>query len=419
MRRCQSRPRWLVLLCAVFGLLTLNCGGGDGHEVVHLHVFNAYPGSQSMSLYGPSGTIVTDLPFGTRTDSPVAVDRNLGTEFELVLDGAPTTFELDQELYNLYPEETATFLFSRRQNNTVHAQILRHVQSVSPACRLVFHNSLAVSNDQIGIYHFIVGWNFQHQIAEAGYNESAEDQFINEHIDDLDPEHIENHEERREELYGNIDYHPVFSLAEGVGAEEEVGTLKFVWLGEEFTVERPRVDFESGSIRTHPPTEEYIECLEGVLEGEDADAGGGLGDDEEEDTQDCTEEQVYNTPSYGPGADQVGGIIHYFPESLPNTLQDGSPRSEENACAADLRIYSDFANIFSGEHGFENRPPFIDEFSEAALNQEEDPLVRLFPRFSRSDHQFYVLYGRPVHSDQVRIEQWKASDQFEDMRDYP
>ncbi len=423
MRRCKPRSRWLILLCAVFGLLTTSCGGSDGHEVVYLHVFNAYPGSQSMSLYGPTGAVVTDLPFGTRTDSPVAVDRNLGTEFELILDGAPTPFDLDQQLFNLYPQETATFLFSRRDDSTAQAQILRHIQSVSAGCRMVFHNSMAVANDQLGMFDFIVGWNFQGNITEAGYDEAEEDSFIAQHADDLSDDHLENHDDRKFELYDFIDTHPVFALATGLGTEgdeDPINLLHFVWLGIEELVDRPLVDFQSGSIRAHPPTEDYIECLEGALEAQEAiDQGADDPSLHDEANQNCAEMQTYTTETFGTGSEQVGGSLHYFPGSLPDNLQDGSPREPENECGADLRLYSDYGNTFGGEHGFENRPLFIDEFTGDVLTQEEDPLPRLFPRFGRSDHQFYVLYGRPAQGPEIRIEQWRASDQFEPMDDYP
>ncbi len=420
MRRRKSRCRWVILLCAIFGLLSTNCGDSEGHEVVYLHVFNAYPGAQAMSLYGPAGAVVTDLPYGTRTENPVAVDRNLGTNFELVLDGAPTTFDLDQQLYSLYPQETATFLFSRRQDNAAHAQILRHIQSVSAGCRLVFHNSLALANDNIGEYSFIVGWNFFGQVDQVGYNQSEEDSFVNDHIDELGDFHVDNHIERVANLYGNISDHPVFALAQGVGqqGQSDLNLLNFVWLGQEKFVDPPQVDFGSGNILTHPPTIDYIECLEGVIEGEDELPDNGEEEEEEDDTRDCTELQSYTATTFGPGGDQVGNILHYYPESLPQTLQSGEDRFAPGAnqeCGADLRIYSDYANIFFGDPGFDNRPLFVNEFGQV-LSAEEDPLIRLFPRFSRSDHQFYVVYGRPVDPD---ILSWRASDELHPMDPTP
>jgi len=79
--------RWMCGIALVALLASAGCGGNsNGGEFVWLQVVNGYPGSQSASVYGPSGTIASNLEFGQRTDEFIRVNRNLGTEIQIVLE---------------------------------------------------------------------------------------------------------------------------------------------------------------------------------------------------------------------------------------------------------------------------------------------------------------------------------------------
>ncbi len=385
-----ARCRPLVALAAMATIFTFalpGCGssaaGGDGtnHEIVYVHVFNGYPGSQSLSLYGPSGRVVSNLPFGERTPEPVAINRNYGSDFILVLDGAPQTFPLMQDLYALYPQETATFFVGQRQDTSATIRVFRHIQSISPGCRLVLNNSLALQSEGLGQFSFIPGFDFAGIIPLAGYDEAAEQAI-------LDPE------DQRPDLYNRINEFPYFAFVEVQDDDDEptgTGERTTVWIGEEDRTDM-NIDYASGTIISHPPSAEYIQC---VLEQEEADE-----DDEDFEEVDCGARQMYSGDTYSPGDDTVTQFVHYYPERFGHSANSGT-------CDTSFRIFSDFDNIFEGSHGHDG--------------YNNNVRIDHHPSFGISDHYFFVLYGRPV---EPKIEAWIASDRstgggFEDMDPYP
>lgn len=402
MYRSKTCFRWFIIFAALGSLLlSSGCGGngdgeGGGSEVVYLSIFNAYPGSNSLDLYGPAGTITTGLGFGERTDEPIAVDRNLGSDFTLLLDGAPQEFDIQEQLFSLYPQETATFMLTRREDSTAQTKVFRHQQSISPSCRLVPDNSLALTSDPISTYAFILGWNFEGMSEFANHDEQREQDYI----DANDIEIPGDIQAERDELFDGIPDHPFFALTPIEDEEGPSGTLSFVWLGPEDRIDPPRVSFEDGSLFTYPNSSEYIDCLAQEVEGQDVDDGDPVVIEED---SDCGQPETYDLTLYEPATDFPGEYIYYYPELLGN-----SP-SDENACSIDLRIYSDFDNIFEGEHGHDG--------------YNENTRVDVSAEFGVSDHFFFSLYGRPAQDPQ--IEQWTASQiddgvpGFQDMADYP
>jgi hypothetical protein len=384
MNQTLSGSLWIFLLLS-FGLLVLpSCGGADGaggssREYVYLHVFNGYPGASSVTIYGPSGSIVDGLPYGARTPRPVRVDRNLGSQFLFVLDGAPQTFDADATLFSMYPAETGTLFVSRRMDGTVRFEIFRHIPSISENCRLVMANALPTSNEGLGVYSFAFAWNFgrtNYSVPQAGYVPGDP------RLDD-DPNFL-----------SRIEDYPYFFLV-----ELEDDRLGWLWVGPEETIDPPRVDFESSSIKSPPPTSVVVECLSELEEPEEPTPPPGGSTFEEilayeeayndylqafaqfrtEEAQ-CKAPREYTFFSVHPGLDHIE-TVHINPRF----------QGPSDSCDAQIRIFSDFGNIFDGDHGSGSRRDFDVSYGSA-------------------DHFFAVLYGFPVDP---RMATWKTSDAVE------
>lgn len=288
-----------VVALSMVGMTSCGGEGGEGNEVVHLYVFNGYAGSKSMSLYGPSGKVVTGLGYGQRTAEPVAVDRNLGTNFKLVVDGAPQSIDTTFALFSLYPHETGTLLFKKRTGQaTASATIYRHVQSRAQTCRLVFDNSLSLENEGLGQFGFLPLFELGNA-ANGGY--------------------LRNNEvEPRPALMDFIDQNPYFAL---VPHFEDEASLMLVHVGP-----GTRINFETGTFRAPKPTEEYVKCL---------------GEDPADNAETCQEYGEYTAHIYMPSNDGLQYVIDYVPGYL------GTP----NSCNTQFRIVSDFSNIFDPDSG--------------------------------------------------------------------
>ena len=272
-------------------------GGGEGSEIVNLYIFNGYAGSKSMSLYGPSGKIVTGLGYGERTAEPVAVDRNLGSNFKLVIDGAPQSVTLAFPLYSLYPHETGTLLFKKRSEvKAADATIYRHVRSKANECRLVFDNAMSLNSEGLGQFGFIPLFELGNSTG-GGY---LRDEVI-----------------ARNGLMDLIDKTPYFALVPHFEVE---GELMLAYAGE-----GTKIDHIAGTIKTYRPTEDYVNCL---------------GNDPATKAEQCQKMITYNTHVYNPDSTEHHWI--YYP---PGYL--GTP----NSCDAKFRISSDFSNIFDEASG--------------------------------------------------------------------
>lgn len=333
MRSAVSMRLKSVALALSLLALGSSCGGGGAggsDEVVYLYIFNAYPGTKSLSLYGPSGAIVTNLAFGQRTPVPVPVDRNLGTNFTLTLDGAPQPFNTASDLFGLYPHETATFLIKKRSAvDAADAMTIRHVQSISPVCRMWFYNALSLSNRDVGSFDYLAAWRIE-QPADAGYAAN-------------DP---------RNGLYSAMQSYPYFYTTD---TEKGLpGAYRFVWAG---------VAAQGGSILSHRPTADYLECL-----GDDPD---------DKQKADCAEPQIY--PGHVIGVDN--GESRAF--VVPPFLMDG-----EN-CRVPFQLHSDFDSIFVGE------------------GHQSGERLETEATFAKGQDYHWVLYGRPVNP---LVAAWASSD---------
>ncbi|TXC75715.1 hypothetical protein FRC91_09425 [Bradymonadales bacterium TMQ1] len=355
--------RLATFMLTIFAL-QLGCGDGEvGDDVVYFHIYNGYAGSAQMSLYGPTGALVNSLPFGQSTldvgnGEPVAFDRSLPGNFTLLLDGSPKPISLPSEAWSLYPHETATLFLIRRQGENALLQMYRHVRSISEGCRIVFGNALSTPSANLGEYNFMAGFTFD-DIATAGYLAS-------------DP--------RGGTFLTEVRDNPYFFLVQSEEEETE-GVLIPVWVGPKGAVDFPRVDFKSGTVTTAPPTSDVVTCI--------ADAAGDPTAEAE-----CELPKSYQGIVFTPEVEHT--FIHYFPENFGNSGGD---------CSARFRIFSDFSNIFTGEHA---NGSFID--GEVSGNA--------------GDHLFWVLYGFPAGNPGPRIAQWSTSDDvsaggFQPLPDYP
>ena len=370
-------------------LLASACSGGEGdsNELVNIHVFNGYPGSTSLTVYGPTGPIVSNLPFGERTDAPVLVNRNLGNDFTIILEGTPDPFQLAPELFDLYPHETVTMVIGNRSGvNSIDVNVVRHIQSISPYCRIAFSNALSVNNSGLANFNYFPAWLLEGtDLPISGYNQTQETTGLD-LLESLLPPSIDISPYRRNNLYNAINAYPYFAL---VTADEEESSettaLEFVWVGPEDFVEMPRVDFQSGRLATLRNTRRFLECMFERAENALEDSGGG-GDIDDPEFDQCLEEEEYSVQVVSPGAtEQV--LYHYHPGFITGDLSS-------NRCDSQLRLFSDFGNIFTGEHGYDGW---------SGSNRIDIDASG----FNQSEHYFFVLYGYPVNP---RVTQWTASD---------
>lgn len=400
----------VLIGCLLASLMALaGCGAGNNEEVVHLHFFNAYPGASSMSVYGPSGVVARDLPFGERTAEPVAVNRNLGDEFTILLQGAPEPFEVAIPVWSMYPHETGTVLFKRRTGrDTIDTPVLyRHVQtgySVNQgqqACRLVLDNALSGETSnlfnasyvpafklrpacmgyrfQIGSFEDPRGQGFIDAVANAPWFypiEASEDK----------TSYIKNGQACPAYSGGTISNQDGDTVSGAIVIPG--GTIDFVWAGASNGIRN--FEDEEGTLIANPTTADVMTCL-----GWDPLVPKSEQEELLQDQQklaDCLSD-TYELPSVRPQQEE----IQYY--SFGIGLGQGIP---EGRCGFDIRADSDFESIFTG----------------ANLNGE--PVIER-AEFAPNQYYFWLIYGRPVNP---RVESWGANQPeegggFVELPDYP
>ncbi len=395
------------------------CGGGTNHENVWLYVFNGYPGSDGMSMYGPSGTVTTGLGFGQRTPAPPpSVDRNLGTSFELVLEGAPQTFEVDLPLYDMYPHETATVFFKRRTgtDSIDDPMIFRHVQTgyreEANRCRLIFDNALSVQNDEIGVFDYLPAAKIRPSC--SGYvDQIGTFDDTGQMVETPSGNQIEV---GRPGLVDRIKETPWFFLAEaesgqvldirnegdptcGMVPENNRSTdgdkteviagehaVNFVWAPE------AEIDFSSGSFRAPAPTRQYMNCI-------------GWDPDKDPEQQNIKSEQVLACQKTQNNAEivQLSNQINSYRFGTGIGLKLNDEPVPNGQCGFGTRVFSDFFNVFEEPQG------------------EQPSRLATDIQFGPSQYFFWVLYGRPVNP---LVEAWGANTPdrgggFVDVPPYP
>jgi hypothetical protein len=404
----------ILLGCLAASLLALaGCGNGQDDEVVHLHIFNAYPGAGSISVYGPSGVVARDLPFGERTDKPVAVNRNLGSSFTILIDGAPRPFETQIPVWSMYPHETGTVLFKRRIGETAIDEpvLYRHVQTGyrtgdqvptnerQESCRLVLDNALSGETGNLLNMTYLPAFKINPSC--VGYKAQI-GSFTDPRLDPRfggDPQFIQR-------IADNPWFYPVDVTTSKVGYIKDsatcpafsttdefgrivvpAGSFELVWAGSNFGTRT--FDGESGDVIVPPPTGDLMECL-GWDPDEDA--------DEQPDV--ITEESLANCLSASYSARRVDTVqreIQFY--EFPVGLGDGI---DPQRCGFDIRADSDFESIFTGS------------------NLDGNPVIARAD-FAPNQYYFWVLYGRPVNPF---VETWGSNQPeegggFVELPDYP
>jgi hypothetical protein len=156
----RSVWKQVLTVAIVSGLLLAWGCGGRNDEVVYLDVFNGYPGSGALSVFGPTGAVTNGLPFGQRTSNFTTINRNVGTSFQIQIEGATSTAETDLPLYSMYPHESATLFIKRRSGQgRVDTAFMRHVRTgykkEDRQCAMVFDNALSTGNPDIATYKYL------------------------------------------------------------------------------------------------------------------------------------------------------------------------------------------------------------------------------------------------------------------------
>ncbi|QDG51804.1 hypothetical protein FIV42_13950 [Persicimonas caeni] len=416
----------LAFFLVCLGLISAGCGdngNGDGGETVFLYVTNGYPGASSLTLYGPTGKLVSGLPFGKRTEEPIEVDRNVNsTAFTLVLDGAPTEMLLSKPLFSMYPQETGTLIVSRRSNEAAaDATLYRHIRTPDPDCVTIFGNSLSLNNslmpDQLLSYSYQTEWNVSPQ---PMYDESLEQYATTRCGFTPVPDNY-----KRPQVHTQIANDPWFFPVTG-----QNNTYTLVW-----GVRRtdPRTGEQrseglsvSGQIYAEPTTEDFMECLSSAVTIEQEDTGGGGGGGGQTAEQECP------TPTGPAGPDgnptYAESQVVWNVETLqtcfepftysgypvepgqPDTFQAFSMSPVQNGqdltCGSKVRVRTPVQDLI-----FQNVDDSIPGYIEG-----EGGFIEIDATYPASEQHFFVVFGRPVNAF---VQQWNGEETSVDLGEYP
>lgn len=415
---CHKSARLRACLVAALLALTASasaCGDDfSGGEFNFLHVFNGYPATQNLSLYGPQGTVAQNVEYGKRTQSFQRVNRNLGTSFEVLYEGTPQAANVSLPLYSLYPQETATVFFKRRTGSSSIAQpiLYRHLQtghdnsSVADQtgipdgfglCRLVIDNALSVRDLNLTSFNFVTAMKMNP--ACTGYTRqvgSYDDSGTT--VETESGRTIQVGRPRLWQTGDNADtpatrpwFFPAASDSGQVvdirdpsscdvfGEQRVAGEngINFIWAG------NVTGSFDEGNIRATLPTNQYMNCI-----GWDPDSPP-----EEQNIDSASVKRCQRGSVTLRNIESGSGIVRYqFPTGIGLKLNDEPVPPDQ--CGFGIRVYSDFFNIFV-EEGKSTRH-FQDDVT-----------------FKPNQYHFWVLYGRPVNP---RSEQWSAADAVDKTR---
>lgn len=415
------------MLCAVGAFClagpSTGCNGGDETETVFLHVFNGYPGSESLTLYGPEGTIVEGLEFAEGTDEAIEVNRNVNsTDFTLVIDGAPAPIEMPQTSFSLYPDETATLMISRRSGETAaNATMYRHTRSNAPQCLLTMGNSLSLDDNMMSellSYTFQTEWRRE---PTPYYDADAEGLAETR----CGPVEVPDQYDRTS-LHNEIESDPWFFPVE---SDSQEGKYQFAWAirrehPETGELRSTGVD-SSGQIIAKQTTIDYVDCLSDSVQMEQEDDQGTSNGSGETQCPDLTETAT------GPGGSEVDVLaqdeVVWDHESAAECGEDvsygGFPvEAGQPGASVTFEIHSNM-NL-GGDSGnacevpIRFRTPTTDLiFRDTGEDDSEGEFVETTVGFDDvSQHRFLVVYGRPINPF---ITQWDAEETAVDLEDHP
>jgi hypothetical protein len=421
-----SSPLWVVILCV--GLVMGGCGEGQDTETVFLYVTNGYPGTSSLTLYGPTGKLATGLPFGSRTEEAIEVERNVNSEdFVLVLDGAPVPIEFTKPMFSLFPQETGTMLISRRgSEEAADVMLYRHTRTPSPDCVINFDNALSLDNNGMGDslgYAYQTEWN----VDPSGFYDESREQYASTRCG---PTAVLD-EYKRPDVHTNIRNDPWLvpvEVADGYG---------LVWARRR---PDPRTDFQrsdgfglDGQVIAHPHTRDFMDCVSGAVTiAQEVDPTGGLpsageqecptptgdnvtlpngesvtlyGPDEvvwnDEAVAQCHELFTYNGYPIEPASpDTYQGFLH-----RPRTGADPD-NPDDLVCGFPVRVRTPLQDLI-----FQTHDSSGDNFTDGVGGWIE---VDAF--FPPGEQRFFVIFGRPIDAF---IDQWNGGETSVKLDDYP
>jgi hypothetical protein len=415
---------YIIAFAACLGLVFAGCGndaGGGGQETVFLYVTNGYPGASKLTLYGPTGKLVSGLEFGVRTEEPIEVDRNVNSsDFTLIFDGAPTEMALSKPLFSMYPQETGTLLISRRSGEeAAEASLYRHIRTPAPGCVAIFGNSLALNNtllpDEILSYSYQTEWEVS---PEPMYDRDAEGFATTRCGYTVVPDRYQ-----RDPVHDAIAADPWF-----FPVSADTGGYTLVWglrgVDPRTGEQRSEGMGVNGRIWAAPTTEDFVECLSSAVSmDEDTTdpqatpecpaATGPAGPDgsptiaESEVVWDpdavatCFDPFSYTGFPVEPG--QADGYQAFGMSPRRNIGPDGS---DEYMCGSRVRVRTPVLDLI-----FQDVDDSVDGFVEG-----EGGFIEVDAFYPMSEQHFFVLYGRPVNAF---VEQWNGEETSKPLDDYP
>ena len=412
-------PLSVLSLCLTFGVW--GCGDDSGGESIFLYVTNGYPGADSMTLIGPTGTIASGLPFGARTAEPVEVDRNVNSsDFQVIIDGAPETMSVGKNLFALYPQETATMFISRRSGEaSAEATFYRHIRSPDPDCLLTFGNSLSLSEAHMAGDFLTFSYQTEWQRDPKPMYDASRENLASTRCGFTQiPQRF-----KRPQLHTQIQNDNWFVPV--TGGDENDKRYQLVW------AER-RIDPRTGNLRSEgivangvraePTTKDFIECLSGAvsIKKEEDSGGGGIpslpgGDEEECPAATGNQAQLPDGEQVTlMGSDQVVWDDESARECTELRRYGGfsvAPASPDSFQVFELAPNADRTCGFPVRF----RTPTMDLIFQTQDSDEGD-FITTDVTFPMSEQHFVVLFGRPINAF---IDQWNADETAVSLDEYP
>lgn len=414
----------LSLLCIVglcLGLVLTGCGEGEDQETVFLYITNGYAGTSSLTLYGPTGKLVSGLPFGSRTEEPIEVERNVNSDdFVLVLDGAPVPMEFTRPMFSLFPQETGTMLISRRSGEEfADVMLYRHIRTPSPTCTITFDNALSLDNqlmaDEFVSYSYQTEWN----VDPTPYYNQAHEQIA---WTRCGPTAIPD-EFDRSDLHAEIQADPwLFPIS----AEEGGYTLAWGFR---------RVDPRTGYVRSQGLTAEgqvvayrytadFVRCLSAAVtvvedtlsnecpapNGAQATTPAGesvtlLGPGQvvwdEQAAAACRTLSAYEGFPIEPGAPDEITLFTTYPQT---GVDPNNP--DQARCGFPIRVRTPIQDLI-----FQNHDGSRDDYIE-----NTGGWIEVDSFFPAGEQRFFVIFGRPINAF---IDQWNGGQTSVGLDDYP
>jgi hypothetical protein len=417
-----------IAIC--LGFVFAGCGGngsGGGEETVFLYVTNGYPGASSLTLYGPTGTLVSGLEFGERSEI-LEVDRNTNSDqFSLIFDGAPTEIELSKALFSMYPQETGTLVISRRSGEeAANATLYRHVRTPDPTCVMIFGNSLSLNNsmlaDEFLSYSYQTEWNVDPApmyrpddegwaTTRCGYTKVPD-------------------------RYGRAEIHPIIEADPWffpVSSDGSNYTLVWATRGIDPRTGEARSEglTVNGQVMAVPTTDDFVACLSGAVSVEEQEEPEGGADAGSADAPSCPEANGPVGPDNQPSIAETEVIwdpaavsscfeafsytgfpvdpgqtdsYQAFSMSAKQNVDPDNP--DDYICGSPVRVRTPVADLI-----FQDVDDSVPGFIEG-----DGGFIEIDAFFPISEQHFFVLYGRPVNAF---VSQWNGGETAKPLAEHP